>query len=135
MRIDEAFPSKYLKASDLQGRAVRVRINRVVMGDMGEGKQKPILFFDGKQKGMALNKTNANRIADRLGRDTDDWIGAEIELFEAQVDFKGETVPAIRIRFPQVSPQQRAPAPPPKAPEPAGGDFDDSDIPFAAPWQ
>lgn len=110
MRISGAFPSEYLKAADLQGRAVRVQIDRVEMRDIG-GDHKPVLYFQGKDKGMVLNKTNATNIANAYGDDTDNWEGAEVELFEAQVDFQGKTVPAIRIRIPPRPPAQRQAAP------------------------
>jgi hypothetical protein len=100
MRISSAFPSEYLKAADLQGRSVRVVMDRVEMKDIG-GDHKPILFFQGKEKGMVLNKTNANNIAVVYGDDTEDWSGREIVLFEAMVDFQGKTVAAIRVRAPQ----------------------------------
>jgi hypothetical protein len=99
MRISSAFPSEYLKASDLQGRQVRVPMSHVEMKDIG-GDHKPILFFVGHEKGMVLNKTNANNIAVAYGDDTDDWTDKEIILFEAMVDFQGKTVPAIRVRAP-----------------------------------
>ena len=122
MRISAAFPSDYLKAADLQGRSVRVVMDRVEMKDIG-GDHKPILFFQGKDKGMVLNKTNANNISVAYGDDTDDWTGKEIVLFEAMVDFQGKTVPAIRVRLPQV--KDRAP---PK-PQHDHGALDDA-IPF-----
>lgn len=100
MHIDEAFPSKYLKASDLQGRNVTVKMGRAEVEKIGEDK-KLILYFQGKEKGMVLNKTNANNIASIYGGDTDDWYGKEITLFEAMVDFQGKTVPALRVRAPR----------------------------------
>lgn len=99
MRISSAFPSNYLKAADLQERNVKVVMDRVEMEDIG-GDHKPILYFQGKDKGMVLNKTNANNIAIAYGDDTDGWEGKEIVLFEAMVDFQGKTVPAIRVRAP-----------------------------------
>lgn len=110
MHIDEAFPSKYLKASDLQGRNVTVKMGRAEVEKIGEDK-KLILYFQGKEKGMVLNKTNANNIAGIYGGDTDDWYGKEITLFEAMVDFQGKTVPALRVRAP------RRDAPPRQAPQ------------------
>src|ERR1017187_8912967 len=98
MRISSAFPSDYLKASDLQGHNVTVAISRVEMREIG-GEPKPILYFHGKERGMVLNKTNANKIAEIFGDDTDDWEGGEVILYEAMVDFQGKTVPAIRIRM------------------------------------
>ena len=103
MQINEAFPSKYLKASDLQGRNVTVKMDRVEFEVISNDK-KLILYFQGKQKGMVLNKTNANNISKIYGTDTDAWAGQEIVLFEAMVDFQGETVPAIRVKAP-VKPQ------------------------------
>lgn len=100
MRVSDAFPSNYLKASDLQGRAIIVAIDRCEIEAIGD-ERKPILYFQGKQKGMVLNKTNANNVAVLYGDDTDDWGGQPVELFEAMVDFQGKTVPAIRIRAPR----------------------------------
>lgn len=99
MRISNAFPSDYLKAADLNGRQVKVSMSHVEMKDIG-GEHKPILFFVGHEKGIVLNKTNANNIALAYGDDTDDWTDKEIILFEAMVDFQGKTVPAIRVRAP-----------------------------------
>lgn len=106
MRISSAFPSNYLKAADLQGHQVKVTIDRVETEVIGT-ESKPILYFKGKEKGMVLNKTNANNIAAAFGDDTEEWDGAEIILFEAMVDFQGKTVPALRIRIP---PRKPAPA-------------------------
>lgn len=106
MNINEAFPSKYLKAADLQGRQVTVKMARAEYEMIGDDK-KLILYFQGKEKGMVLNKTNANNIAFIYGQDTDDWAGCEITLFEAMVDFQGKTVPAIRIRAPQKKAQPK----------------------------
>lgn len=99
MRIDNAFPSTYLKASDLQGKPVSVVIDRVEIDTVGD-EPKPILYFIGKQKGLVINKTNANSIASIYGYETDDWHGKTIQLVEAMVDFQGRSVPAIRVRVP-----------------------------------
>lgn len=124
MRISNAFPSEFLKAADLQGRNVRVLMSHVEMRDIG-GDHKPILFFQGKDKGMVLNKTNANNIALVYGDDTDDWHGKEIVLFEAMVDFQGKTVAAIRARAPQAKDRQPVPQQ-----QPAQRDDMSDEIPF-----
>lgn len=106
MRISAAFPSEYLKAADLGGRNVKVVIDRVEMRDVGDD-HKPVLFFQGKEKGVVLNKTNANNIALAYGDDTDEWQGKEVLLFEAMVDFQGRSVAAIRIRPPAGKDRQK----------------------------
>jgi hypothetical protein len=141
MRTSEAFPSKYLKASDLQQRQVLVKMGRVEYEMIGDDK-KLILYFQGKEKGMVLNKTNANNISIIYGDETDDWTGHEIVLFEAMVDFQGKTVPAIRVRGPSRNksarpPQQQAqPAQqrqPSKLQANADDDFADDQVPSRQP--
>jgi arabinogalactan endo-1,4-beta-galactosidase len=105
MQISQAFPSEYLKAADLQGRQVRVLMAHVELRDVGDDN-KPVLFFQGKSKGVVLNKTNANNIALAYGDDTDGWVGHEVVLYEAMVDFQGRSVPAIRIRPPNAREKQ-----------------------------
>lgn len=100
INVNDAFPSKYLKAADLQGRQVTVNMTNVSYEKMGDDT-KLVLFFDGKEKGLVLNKTNANNIAAIYGTDTDGWFGKPIVLVEALVDFQGRSVPAIRVRGPQ----------------------------------
>jgi hypothetical protein len=104
--INEAFPSKYLKASDLDGKPALFKIDRADFESIGADKRL-ILYFENQNKGMVLNKTNANSIAKLYGDDTDDWCGQEIVLFEAMVDFKGETVSAIRVRAPKKPPVKK----------------------------
>lgn len=142
MKISSAFPSTYLKASDLQGRRVKVQMSHVNMEDLG-GDLKPILFFVGKDKGLVLNKTNTNAIVAVYGDDTDNWHGNTIELYEAQVDFQGRTVAAIRVHVPRIAQtaisQPARPTPPQQiiasngvhhSQVPAGAVTIDDEIPF-----
>ncbi len=102
MLITEAFPSEYLRAADLQGRNVRATISHIEVREVGDG-HKPVIFFQGKEKGVVLNKTNANNIAAAYGDDTDDWTGKEVILYGTMVDFQGRSVAAIRIRRPMAA--------------------------------
>ncbi len=129
MKISNAFPSEYLRAADLQGRNVKVTMDRVEMAELGND-HKPILFFKGKDKGLVLNKTNANNIAVVYGDDTDEWEGKELILFEAMVDFQGKTMAAIRVRPPSVRDRQPSRS---AAPQPSHSEIDpplNDDIPF-----
>lgn len=132
MRISAAFPSTYLKAADLQGRTVSAVIGRIELEEIG-GEHKPIIYFQGKDKGLVLNKTNANNIAAVFGDDTDDWIGGTIQLFPTMVDFQGRSVEAIRVKVPP----RRAAAPPAPTPAPQNGGHAglDDEIPFAPEWR
>lgn len=99
MHIDQAFPSNYIKASDLQGREVSVVIASAEVEKVGNDR-KLVLHFQGKQKGMICNRTNANRIAHSYGNDTDGWVGKEIVLYSDMVDFQGRMVEAVRVKPP-----------------------------------
>lgn len=115
MKISEEFPSKYLKASDLQGREVKVIMQNVEREKLGDDN-KLVLYFKGKDKGVVLNKTNSNTISDAYGDDTDDWYDQPLILFSVMVDFQGKVGPAIRCRVPTAKDNKRDPIS-------SGGDF------------
>ena len=71
MKISNAFPSKYLRAADLQDRQIEVVMHRVEMENVGDDDKKPVLHFVRKQKGLVLNKVNSRTIAAAYGDDTD----------------------------------------------------------------
>jgi hypothetical protein len=129
----KAFPSKYVAASDLDGQPKNLTIERVDWEKVGQaGDQRWVAYFKGATKGCVLNKTNCTAIAKIAGStDTDDWVGVQVQLYPAEVEFQGETVQAIRIRQPQKSRVVAAPKPKPEPePEPEGTPMDDSEIPF-----
>lgn len=131
MRMSTAFPSKYLRAADLQGRDVTVTIERVEMADIGDGDEKPVIYFRGKEKGLVLNKTNAGSISDALGDETEDWTGAAIIIFPTKTDYQGKRVDAIRVRVPRQVPRAEKAAPPTGNGEGAEHPYaDDQEIPF-----
>ena len=99
MKLNEVFPSNYVKADDLKGRDVTVVISGATMEKLGND-QKLVLHFQGKDKGMVCNKTNANRIAYLYGEDTDGWVGKEIVLVSEFVEFQGKTVKGLRVKPP-----------------------------------
>lgn len=100
MNINNAFPSTYLKAADLQGKSVNIAIERVQFEELG-GEHKLIVYFIGSDRGLVLNKTNANIIAEMHGPETDDWHGKKITLYPARVEFQGKIVDAIRVKLAQ----------------------------------
>jgi hypothetical protein len=124
MRRSELFPSRFLRHADLQGRPQTVIIKIVILEDVGDdSRQKPVIYFRGKEKGLVCNATNYDVIAEAYGDETDDWAGQPIELYPTRVNFKGQLTDTIRVRIPpRKDPPESKPAPTPK---PASGELSD----------
>lgn len=117
MNIDTAFPSNYLKAADIEGGDMVLTISKVVMETVGDD-EKPIVYFAEMDKGLVLNKTNANTIKGLTSSpNTDDWVGKRISLFATEVDFQGKQTMALRVRMrpPDAAPESSKKAQPAKS--------------------
>jgi hypothetical protein len=103
VNINQAFPSKYVKASDLKDQTHVVKIADVKIEEVGQNKEtKPVAYFEGKAKGMVLNKTNSRKIAQIAGSpETEDWVGVEVAIYPTETEFGGESVECIRIKAPK----------------------------------
>ena len=122
MKANEVFPSSYLKAEDLGQSTPTVTIAHVETEKLGDD-EKRVVYFKGKEKGLVLNRTNWNMLAEITGQDDDEnWAGHVVKLYVARVDYQGKRVPAIRVDYP---PKGSKPAPPP----PVEAD-DDEEVPF-----
>jgi hypothetical protein len=121
MTRDEVFPSKYLKAADLNGKPYIVIIEsapyETLKGLDGKEAQKVVLHFKNAEKTLPLNLTNFDAVCDATGcLDTEDWPGQKIELYPSRTPMGGKTVDCIRIRRPSGSrPPTATPPPPPPA--------------------
>ena len=130
MHINDMFPSQYLKAADILGKKVKVEIENVTREEMQDGALKPVISFVGKDKGLVLNRINAETIAATLGGNTETWQGAVLVLHTQKVQGPQGIVDGIRIMDTQPSPRATDPrsyGPDHEAEQSA--DFDD-DIPF-----
>jgi hypothetical protein len=138
---EEMFPSKYLKAPDLKGKAVVVTIASAPIETLktpnGTEERKTVLYFsNGAKKVLPLNRTNWDAVADICGENSDDWPGEKIELYPTKTELRGETVACIRVRRPAqgdiVAATKKTAAPAAtKGKRPPGDDSDiDDEIPF-----
>lgn len=116
------YPSRYLRAADLQGKDVTLTIRQKpareeLTGQGGKKERKPILYFeeakaraarDGEEeKRLVCNITNANTIAMLYGTDPAKWVGKRVTLFPTTTAVGGKTTDCIRIR-PQIPAQPEA---------------------------
>jgi len=98
MRLDDIYPSIYMRADDLKGEDVVFTIREVERRDFDDGP-KPICWFEESSKGLVLNRTNFKSIIKLHGDDSDSWQGKRIALFGTEVAFRGTPTLAIRVRL------------------------------------
>lgn len=96
---DKYFPSNWLKASDIKKPTVMV-IDKVEE-EKFDAEVKPVVYFEGIDKGLVLNVTNFDAISKICNTENIiDWTGFKVELFTMNVQWKKDVVPAIRVREP-----------------------------------
>ena len=96
MKIENMFPSKYLRAADLPRSGMSLTIDAIEREQIG-GDDKYVLYFLEDKRGLPLNKTNAMTIAEGYGNDTEEWSGRVIHLRKEKVQFQSSRVDAIRV--------------------------------------
>ena len=100
--------SRFLRAEDLAGKTVRVIIAAVEDVAFDERGLKPVLWFEGKKRGLVVNSTNFDVLAAGIGNNTKDWPRHAIELRGEKVSFKGRHVDSIRVTVSRPQPKQEA---------------------------
>jgi hypothetical protein len=124
------FDRDYIGSWDLGGHDVTVKIIKVQAGELtaqgGRKSKKPLCWFEGKEKGLVLNKTNAKTVAAMYGPITEQWIGKQITLYPTQTQMGVETVDCIRIRpqMPKTKPANGKRATQPVAEPTAAPEYD-----------
>jgi hypothetical protein len=101
--IDEFYPSKFVRASDLKGKEITVTIDRVEAEEFeqdGVKRRKPVVHFRNSGiKPLVCNKTNSSRLATALGdKDTDAWAGKQVRLYPDMEEFRGQVHEVVRVR-------------------------------------
>ena len=100
--VSELYPPKWVKAVDLGGRAVNVKITGVAVESFrlpdGTFRESAVLAFEGKTKRLILNKTQCKQLTALAGSERfEDWIGRSVSLSPARAQ-NGK--PTIEIRPP-----------------------------------
>lgn len=83
MNVNDFVQTPYLKGYDLAGRTVNVTIRALTVetvGAPGQQEQKPVLWFEGTDRGLICNKVNLVAIARLHGPETDEWPGKRVSL-------------------------------------------------------
>jgi hypothetical protein len=103
----------WLRCTDLDGKTHKVTIEKVETVEVKDDEKghipKICVSFQGKEKGLLLNKTNAKTLAAGLGDNEMEWHGSTIIMFPTTCEFQGSTVPCIRVRLDEVMADDNVP--------------------------
>ncbi len=96
------FEKEFLYSFHLDGRDCTVTIDKVIQGAVqgtdGKKTKKPLVYFKGKAKPLALNITNVRAIGGMYGFKAEDWVGKRVTIYPTQTQFGPKTVDCIRVR-------------------------------------
>jgi len=104
MKLNEMFPKKYATGEDLAGKEATLIISCVVAETMrpdprAQEVTKFVLYFEKAQRGIILNRTIAEQIAQAVGSDDSDlWTGKKITLYPVPMVVAGKHRIAIRVK-------------------------------------
>ena len=96
--VSELFPSKWLKASDLQGRSFTLTVKRVEMVQVhspytGQTEWKAAVIFAEAKKQLLLNVSQARVMAELAGTEVlERWAGLRVALMPGRAKNGKETV-------------------------------------------
>ena len=97
--FDSIYGTKYFGVSDLRGQQLHRKIGKVEIAELkendGSTKRKFVIFFEGEDKALPLNRTNARQLALALGKDASKWVGATVELYSEMTSLGKE---GVRLR-------------------------------------
>ena len=92
--------SGYLSADDVGREEIELQIVACDLEDPDDKGEKICIRFADFEQVLLLNRTNAEYLAEKLGDDTDNWLGQKIVLYTAQTMFGGRKTRGIRVRVP-----------------------------------
>jgi hypothetical protein len=93
---------RYLKSAHLQGKRATVKIVRVAIEELhprpGKVECAPVIYFEGKSKGLILSATNQRTLARLFGDDIGACVGKLVTLEAVEVKVAGVNRYPIRIK-------------------------------------
>jgi len=73
-------------------------VKREMLGQGDKAEKKVVLYFNGSQKKLPLNKTNLTTVASLYGSQAANWRGKRLTIFATPVNYQGKVSNGIRIR-------------------------------------
>ena len=95
------FGGKYMNATHITEPFVGT-VDRVDREDVdGNGKMKPVLYFEDRERGVVLNATRYDTVsAMAKSRDTDNWVGMRVQVKRGSTRFANKVVDCVEFGRP-----------------------------------
>jgi hypothetical protein len=111
--------SQFVKCADVRSGPIRERIAGVEVGKF----DKPNLLFESGAV-LSVNATNNKTLVRAFARDSESWIGNDVQLFLGEIEYQGKPQEAVLLRT--ISEAESGKSPAPKKATKVKPDFDDS---------
>jgi hypothetical protein len=104
LNFDQLFPSRFLKAGEMEGNPLTLTIADVALEalESEDGTEKDvaiITFKEPKAKQLRLNRTNGESVRAMFGSEIDDWIGKRVTFYpERDTSGMSESGVCIRVK-------------------------------------
>ena len=100
MNIGEMNPGKFFNAAQVEDPKTLTiaKIEMQTFEEDGIEKSKGVAFFEEDERGVVLNVTRKEDIADLYGPETDAWIGKQITLYQGETFFSGKKIACVSVK-------------------------------------
>jgi hypothetical protein len=97
--LEELYPKaegQYARAEDFS-LPKTMKISEVLVRTVKENEKKIVLRFENEVKLLVVNKTNAESLAEKFGKDYTKWVGQTVTLGSVSVTYSGKPTKGIRV--------------------------------------
>ena len=95
----ELYSGNFLKAEDVKEKPFKGVIERAESVKMNDGREKLVVYFEDRKRGLVLNGTRYDRIVEiAKTHETEDWVGVPLTVFADKTNFGGKRVDCIAVR-------------------------------------
>ncbi len=104
MDMSTAFPSSFLKGSDVEDGPIVLTMASASLEEVGKEKEElPVVRFQDDPRGLVLNVTNNNFLIENFGKKSEGWFGKQVELYAIDTEFAGRPTKGLRVRLPKTA--------------------------------
>jgi hypothetical protein len=94
----ELYSGKYLRADDVKDKPFRGIVERIEEEKMNDGREKLVVYFEGRLRGLVLNGTRYDQIVSLTkSHDYDDWVGMPFIIYTGKTKMQGKTVDCLVV--------------------------------------